>query len=143
MTRVCGMRRSGRALDDGGIGDAGGADEGAGTVLVLALVLVAMTGIMLVATVVQASSARHRATAAADLAALAGAQVLLDGTGEPPCASAARTAHANGAGLTRCEPGPTGVVLVEVTAEWSAPAGLPVTARGRAAAGPPELLVTE
>lgn len=48
-----------------------------------------------------AQMARHRANAAADLAALAAAQVLLDGTADP-CAEAQQKVNANGAELTSC-----------------------------------------
>lgn len=48
-----------------------------------------------------AQSARHKANSAADLAALAAAQVLVDGTG-PPCDVASSNAGANGARIAVC-----------------------------------------
>ena len=47
-----------------------------------------------------AVSVRHRASNAADLAALAGAQAWV--TGRPPCPIAHQVARANGADVTRC-----------------------------------------
>ena len=64
----------------------------AGAVVVLALTVAWWAG---------AVSVRHRAAAAADLAAVAGAQAWV--RGEPACAAARRYADANGALLVRCE----------------------------------------
>jgi secretion/DNA translocation related TadE-like protein len=77
-----------------------------------------------------AASARHRAQAAADLGALAGARYAVDGS-SVACARAAGIVEANGARLVGCRL--EGVDLVVV-------AELPVvglgTARGTARAGP-------
>lgn len=78
--------------------------------------------------------ARHRATAAADLAALAGAVRAVEGS--DACQAAARFAGANAAELTACTATPDAVVTVEV--------GVPVrlgrlgvfSATARARAGP-------
>jgi len=78
-------------------------DAGSATVLltgiVCALLTLTMSGVMVCGAVV----ASHRARAAGDLSALAGAAQLLHGGGAgAACAAAARTALANGARLSRC-----------------------------------------
>lgn len=77
----------------------------AGTVLLLtALAVLAWSGALVV---------RQRAEAAADLAALAGAQALLSGS--PPCGRAGRVAVAGGARLVACDVAAGSVtVVVEV-----------------------------
>jgi secretion/DNA translocation related TadE-like protein len=80
--------------------------------------------------------ARHRAAGAADLAALAGAQLLVRGDPQP-CAAAARVAEESGARLDSCQV-EAGTVLVVTAVElgWSA-WGLDMPpARARARAGP-------
>ena len=77
-------------------------ERGAATVLV-----VAMTGLLLLvgcaAGVVGAIVVAHRtAQAAADLAALAGAEAAVEHSGRDPCRTAADIASANGATLVRC-----------------------------------------
>jgi secretion/DNA translocation related TadE-like protein len=107
-------------------------DAGFATVAVagLALVLMAVTG--LVASLGAVAVARHRAAAAADLAALAAAQHALDGTG---CARAASVARAQGAELESCDvQGPVAVVVVRVRPPGRL--GELGEARARAAAGP-------
>ena len=94
-------------------------------VLGLAGVLLAVTGLL--ATLGTVAVARHRAASAADLAALAAAQHLRDGT---PCAAAARLAAAQSAVLTGCRVD-TGSVTVEVGVR----VGALGTARARARAG--------
>lgn len=76
-------------------------ERGAGTVLVLSVVLTIMVAVQAVAVLAAGQSARHRAAAAADLAALAGANQLALGSADP-CAAAGRIAHANGATLRDC-----------------------------------------
>jgi secretion/DNA translocation related TadE-like protein len=78
---------------------------------------------------------RHRATAAADLAALAAAGRAV--TGDPaPCAAAADVARADGAFLTGCSVLDDGTVAVRVrVVARLGPAG-PVAAEARARAGP-------
>lgn len=123
-------------------------DRGSGTVLVLALVgfLVAFTGF--VAAVGAAVVARHRAEAAADLAALAAASgvalwaasgVGLSAAANPAaCARAAAVARAGGATVTRCDVLDDSSVLVEVVVVVSVPAlGRRLPARARARAGHP------
>jgi len=115
-------------------------DEGAGTVLVLGIagalvLLAAATGVL-----GDAALARHRAEAAADLAALAAADVLLGRTTGPdgsPCAAAARIAAVNGADITRCSPeAATATVVVEVSVTPRGPAAGLGHARAAARAGP-------
>lgn len=77
-------------------------ERGAATVLV-----VAMTGVLLLvgaaAGVVGAIVVAHRAAqAAADLAAVAGAEAAVEHAGRDPCRTAAEIASANGATLVRC-----------------------------------------
>ncbi|WUH78813.1 pilus assembly protein TadG-related protein [Streptomyces sp. NBC_00435] len=109
----------------------GGRERGSATVwgVVVATVLVAVFGGVLL--LGQAVVARHRAAAAADLAALAAAVSWSHGP-EAACAAAARVAVAQGARIVGCEV--TGEV-VEVTARApTGPFGPPVRSR----AGPPQ-----
>ncbi|WP_053207827.1 Rv3654c family TadE-like protein [Jiangella muralis] len=76
-------------------------ERGAGTVLILSIVLAIMVAVQAVAVLAAGQSARHRAAAAADLAALAGANQLALGSADP-CAVAGRIADANGATLRDC-----------------------------------------
>lgn len=110
-------------------------ERGAGTVLVLAIVLVVMIAVQAVAVLAAGQTARHRAAAAADLAALAAAQRLAAGAVDP-CTDAGRIARANGAALRDCVVDGLEVevqVRVETTSvlPW-----LPAQER-RARAGPP------
>lgn len=108
-------------------------DDGVATVLAcicgLALVAVTTLVIQLGAAVV----ARHRAESAADLGALAGAGVVLDGAAAA-CAEAARLVAANAASLDDCTvEGADVVVMVSVAVRVGPLRG---TAAGRARAGP-------
>jgi secretion/DNA translocation related TadE-like protein len=110
-------------------------ERGSATVWVLALAgvlaLVGAAAVLVGAAVV----ARHRASAAADLAALAAAGPDLAGDAGP-CAAAEEIAAANAAEVTSCTIGPGGVVevAVRVPVEFG---GLGVhSATGRARAGP-------
>ncbi|RIQ27331.1 Rv3654c family TadE-like protein [Jiangella rhizosphaerae] len=112
-----------------------GRECGAGTVLILSVVLVIMVATQAVAVLAAGQSARHRAAAAADLAALAAANRLALGSADP-CADAGRIAEANGAALRDCVVDGMEVevqVRVETTSllPW-----LPAQDR-RARAGPP------
>lgn len=107
---------------------------GSASVLVLAAVLVALVVAGATGLVGSAVVARHRAAAAADLAALAGADVLLGRAPGLPCAAADRVARANGAVLTGCVV-TAGDAVVSVAVR---PAGRTATvglALGRARAG--------
>ena len=90
-----------------------GADTGSASVYVLAgLALVGLLASALLAVVV-AIGARHRAEAAADLAALAGASAHQRGS--DACTEARVVASANGAVLVACHVDPGGDVAVAVT----------------------------
>lgn len=81
-----------------------------------------------------AQTARHRATAAADLAALAGAQVALEDPGGA-CGAAAHIAASNGATLTSCALADD-VVTVDVAVQVRLGRFGVGTATARARAGP-------
>ncbi|MBT0767361.1 hypothetical protein KIH74_00410 [Kineosporia sp. J2-2] len=102
-------------------------DRGSGTVLMIGLVGVAAVLMAALLGLGGAVVARHRAGAAADLAALAAVD-----SGEG-CAAAGRVAAANGARLAECDPAADGSVRVTVTVE--AP-GLHRTASASARAAP-------
>ncbi|MEJ5867503.1 Rv3654c family TadE-like protein [Pseudokineococcus sp. 5B2Z-1] len=112
-------------------------DRGAGSVLVLGLLLVGVVLCTAAAALGQAVVARHRAAAAADLAALAGADVSL-GRAVPaggPCDAAARVAARGGARLVGCTTGGLEVVVVVAVDVPGALGGLG-PARASARAGP-------
>jgi secretion/DNA translocation related TadE-like protein len=124
--------------------DARSQDVGSATVwLLIGCVLLCATTVGLLQ-VGAAMVARHRAAAAADLAALAAARVLASAgsiattaaaVDTSPCAAAALVAGAQGARLTACV---TQGDVVEVVTEVRPPAlliGLP-PARARARSGP-------
>ena len=106
-------------------------DDGAGTVLVIAMAGLLMFVLVGLAAVSGLVTAQRRAQAAADLAALAGASV---GTGAE-CAEAARIAEANGAALIQCS-----VISREVRVEVKVPGprwpGRRVQVSAEARAGP-------
>ncbi|MDQ1603131.1 MAG: hypothetical protein QOE01_976 [Actinomycetota bacterium] len=100
---------------------------------IVAVVVAATTTALAVGSAVVA---RHRADGAADLAALAGAELLVRGDPQP-CAAAARVAAESGARLDSCQVA-AGTVLVVAAVEpgWSA-WGLDMPpARASARAGP-------
>ncbi|TKJ31952.1 Rv3654c family TadE-like protein [Blastococcus sp. CCUG 61487] len=108
-------------------------ERGSATVWVLALAgVLAAVGLALVV-LAGAVVARHRAGAAADLAALAAAGRAVRGD-EDPCATAARIAAANGARLEECalEPGAAVLVQVGVPVELGPVGERRATARARA-----------
>lgn len=111
--------------------DAG--ERGSATVLgvmAIGVVLLCLMGALALLSAVQAS---HRARAAADLAALAGAQVLVSGDARAPCDVAAAVASRNGGALVECDiAGDDLTVAVTTRASWP---GLD-PARARARAGP-------
>jgi secretion/DNA translocation related TadE-like protein len=92
-------------------------DAGSGTVLVVGLVAVAAALTLGLSLLGQVIVARHRAAAAADLAALAAAGAAHAPPSAPatdPCAVAADVAIANGATLTSCRLDQAGVAAVSV-----------------------------
>jgi secretion/DNA translocation related TadE-like protein len=109
------------------------AERGSASVWVLALAgVLALIGLA-VALVGLAAVARHRATAAADLAALAAAGGAVEGEADP-CAGAATVAVANGASLRTCTVDPAAVADVAVVVPVDlGPLGVrEATARARA-----------
>jgi secretion/DNA translocation related TadE-like protein len=78
-----------------------GDDRGAGSILILSGVVVVLTSLLAVVALGHAYLARHRAAAAADLAALAGAGQVWSGPAAA-CSSADGVARANGAVLRSC-----------------------------------------
>jgi secretion/DNA translocation related TadE-like protein len=97
------------------------------------VLVMAATIAILVVTAVLAS---HRARAAADLSALAGATAAADGL--DACLTAAAVAGANGATLTSCRPAGTPasfVVAVTVTVRTGLRAPLPDVVHAAAKAG--------
>ncbi|KNX36122.1 Rv3654c family TadE-like protein [Luteipulveratus halotolerans] len=111
-------------------------DRGSGSLLMIGVcgvLLVLLTGAMVLVSAVHASA---RARAAADLAALAAADLVLNPTpGEAPCTRASRLAAANGGELVACSTGQDDVV-VTVRVESSASVIGAATARSRAGLSP-------
>lgn len=102
------------------------------TVMAIAVVLLCLAGALALLSAVQAS---HRARAAADLAALAGAQVLVRGDARSPCDVAAGVAARNGGSLVECSiAGDDLTVSVATEAGW--PGLGPAAARARAGPDP-------
>ena len=109
---------------------AGRSQAGSATIYVLAFAVALTTLAVVVAGFAGLAVAKHRASAAADLAALAGASAPGDA-----CAVAATTARHNGARVTDCaQQGSDVVVVVGIVAR--APFGLRPLVRARARAGP-------
>lgn len=105
-------------------------DEGAGTLIAIAVLAVVGVLALAAASLGGAAIALRRAQGAADLAALSAAyvarndQVLAVPHGQPgsPCERAREVAKANRSRLTHCQVGPRGVVhlRVEVASTWGA-----------------------
>ncbi|NUP58716.1 MAG: flp pilus-assembly TadE/G-like family protein [Pseudarthrobacter sp.] len=109
-------------------------ERGSGTILAAGLGLVVMAGMAVVLLLAQSTVLASRAAAAADLAALAGADALRGITTGEPCAVAAEVAARHAAALLSCTEG-SGQTL-EVRTELGERSMLgPAT--GRARAGPP------
>ncbi len=104
-----------------------GREDGVATVLGAVMVAAIVVVAVMVIDVGAAVSARHRAQAAADLAALAGAASAIDP--EAACAAADRLARANTGTLRAC-----GVDGFEVTVRVSIPVSLSVFGPGEAVA---------
>ncbi|MHA6628272.1 Rv3654c family TadE-like protein [Pseudonocardia sichuanensis] len=109
-------------------------DRGIATVWAAAGIAVLMTVMVLALHLGAAVHARHRAEAAADLAALAAAGMAVQGSA-PACARAAEIATAMGATVTTC-----GLAGWDALVEVGVPVPLALpglgTATGRARAGP-------
>lgn len=110
-------------------------ERGSGSVLVLGLVAAVVVGVLLLAVLGGAVAARHRAQTAADLAALAAAEVSLGRRSGEPCTAARAVAVANGGRLVRCEAHEDGSVLVTVTVAPAGPVARLGTAKASARAG--------
>lgn len=114
-------------------------ERGSGSVLAVALIAAIMMLAVVVAAVGHVAWAHHRARTAADLAALAAADVARGLASGEPCAAARRVAEANGAQLKGCCPPSERGEVYDVRVEVALPAWLgrfgPVT--GLARAGPP------
>jgi secretion/DNA translocation related TadE-like protein len=109
-------------------------ERGAGSILVLSAVMVVLTALLMVATLGGGYLARHRAAAAADLAALAAAGQVWSGPAAA-CSSAGGVAEANGAVLRSCRVHGEQVEVV-TSVEVTGPAAVLGDAARRARAGP-------
>lgn len=116
-------------------GERRGAERGSGTVLGLALVVVLLAAVLAVALLGSVMTARGRAQAGADLAALAAATALDRHGPGAACESAAQTARANGVTLAACSVEDADVV-VAATVEADLGALGRRAARAEARAGP-------
>lgn len=76
-------------------------DRGAGTLLTFVLMPIALIGVAMLWVFVDLAMVRSKAAGAADLAALAGANYVLEST-ERACSVASEIAARNGAGLASC-----------------------------------------
>ena len=125
--------------DPGRPEDRARAEEGSSTVLALAVVAAVLTLTVGGLAVLGSLRAVHVARSAADLAALAAAGQLQEGSGRgAACARARRIATSHDARVTACEVAGSGEVTVTATAPIRGRlAGVgPSTATGRARAGP-------
>ncbi|RFS87104.1 hypothetical protein D0T12_02310 [Actinomadura spongiicola] len=112
-----------------------GADRGSGTIWVVAFAAVIWVGGVAAVAVGGVRAARHRADAAADLAALAGAGRVMEGQ-VGACGRAKSIAAESGARLVRCQVQGEDVE-VSVTVDVLVPMGLgAMTVGSRARAGP-------
>lgn len=128
---------TGRSAAGGSFGRGRRYDGGSGTILVLGLIGVGVVLVTFVTALGGAVVARHRAEAAADLAALAAAG--------SDCTGAAAVAAANGGTLSACSRLADGSCVVRVAvpvapASRLLPAGERPLAHADARAGPPELV---
>jgi secretion/DNA translocation related TadE-like protein len=115
---------------------ASGAERGAGSVLMVAVVAVVLSAAAAALGLAAALVTRQRAEAAADLGALAGAQALL--RGDDACGAAGRVAAAGSARVVACDAAGTTVhLLVEVALPGPLGALDVPPARARARAGVP------
>lgn len=78
-----------------------GRERGAGSVLIIGIVLAVTIALMVAAVLSSGVSARRRAAVAADLAAVAAAGRLAEGS-EAACATAEKIAAANGGAVRHC-----------------------------------------
>lgn len=109
-------------------------ERGSGTVLAAGLGLVVIMALALMLLLAQSAVMASRAAAAADLAALAGADALRGLTSGDPCTVAADVAARHGAVLVTCTEGPGQTLEVRTELEVRTVLG---AASGHARAGPP------
>ena len=126
-----------RASPTGGVRRVPHGEDGAGTVLALGLVAVLASLALATAALGSAVVARHRASAAADLAALAAADRQLGRAPGTPCPAAQAVASADGAELLSCSSAPDGSVSVVVVVRLPRPWSRAGVARAGARAGRP------
>ena len=111
-------------------------EEGSGTVLALTIIAALLVLTVVIAGLIGAVSANRRASAAADLSALAAADAYRGLTEGDPCAVAADLAERHGAHLESCTfPDRPETVEVTVTVPVAGPMGMLGPARVRARAG--------
>lgn len=115
-------------------------ERGSGTVLALGLVFVLLIFFVVIAGVITAVSAQHKAMAAADLSALAAADTARGLREGEPCTVAAEISRVNHAELKGCaQPeGYSGIVDVRTTVPIGGPFTWLGSAEGLSRAGPPE-----
>jgi len=111
-------------------------EEGSGTVLALTIIAALLVLTVVIAGLIGVVSANRRASAAADLSALAAADAYRGLTEGDPCAVAAELAERHGAHLESCTfPDRPETVEVTVAVPVAGPMGMLGPARGRARAG--------
>ena len=111
-------------------------EEGSGTVLALTIIAALLVLTVVIAGLIGVVSANRRASAAADLSALAAADVYRGLTEGDPCAVAAELAERHGAHLESCTfPDRPETVEVTVAVPVAGPMGMLGPARVRARAG--------
>lgn len=116
-------------------------EEGSGTVLALTIIAALLVVTVVIAGLIGVASANRRASAAADLSALAAADAYRGLTEGDPCAVAADLAERHGAHLESCTfPDRPETVEVTVAVPVAGPMGAlgPARARARAGAEHPE-----
>lgn len=116
-------------------------EEGSGTVLALTIIAALLVVTVVIAGLIGVVSANRRASAAADLSALAAADAYRGLTEGDPCAVAANLAERHGAHLESCTfPDRPETVEVTVAVPVAGPMGAlgPARARARAGAEHPE-----
>lgn len=111
-------------------------EEGSGTVLALTIIAALLVMTVVIAGLIGVVSANRRASAAADLSALAAADAYRGLTEGDPCAVAADLAERHGAHLESCTfPNRPETVEVAVAVPVAGPMGMLGPARVRARAG--------
>lgn len=111
-------------------------EEGSGTVLALTIITALLVVTVVIAGLIGVASANRRASAAADLSALAAADAYRGLTEGDPCAVAAYLAERHGAHLESCTfPDRPETVEVTVAVPVAGPMGVLGPARVRARAG--------